>query len=272
MSWQAVARKDVRDAGTAKTLWILGGLFPLLFVALAVGISAFLDGEFDTFLRTGGATVSIAFPLLAIVLGYKSVIAERDSGSIALLLSLPHSRRDVAIGKFVGRSIVLSAPALVGFAVAAPVVATRYTGVSALQYVGFVAVSLVYGMAFLGIAIGLSMATTASRRVAAGAFGSYVVMVMFWTVLVDLVFFTLFRFRPSGTSDPPGWVPFAKLLNPSTAYSYLLGDGLGSGLGSPLSSLGDAWYTTPPVALLVLLAWVVVPVLVGYRRFDATDL
>src|SRR6056297_3229926 len=111
MSWKAIARKDVRDAGTSRTLWALTALLPVLFVALALGISAFVDREFDTFLQTGAALVSTTFALLGIVLGYKSVIAERNSGSIALLLSMPHSRRDVVIGKFVGRAVVFAGPA-----------------------------------------------------------------------------------------------------------------------------------------------------------------
>lgn len=272
MSWQAIARKDVRDAARAKSVWLLSGVFLVFFLGLTYFVPRVGDAEFDTFLALSGEVVGLFLPLVGIVLGYKAVITERESGSIALLLSLPHSRRDVAIGKFVGRSIVLAVPTAIGLAAAAPLVAIRYGSFAPLQYLGFSLLTILYGLVFVGIAIGLSMATTASRRVTAGAFGAYVVLVMFWLTLVNLLVLVLFRFQGTPLEDPPGWAVFAKLLDPSTAYVYLLGDGLGSGVLSPVAQFGSEWFTAPPMALAVLLGWIVVPMVLGYREFARSDL
>lgn len=272
MSWQAVARKDVRDAARAKSVWLLTAVFLAFFLGLTLFVPQLGDAEFDTFLALGAEIVGLFLPLVGIVLGYKAVITERESGSMALLLSLPHSRRDVAIGKFVGRSIVLAVPTSIGLAVAAPLVAIRYGSFAPLQYLGFSLLTILYGLAFLGIAIGLSMATTASRRVTAGAFGAYVVLVMLWLTIVDFVVLILFRFQDNPLTNPPDWAVVAKLFEPSTAYVYLLSDGIDSGVVTPFAQFGSAWFTEPPVALAVLLGWIVVPMVLGYREFAASDL
>lgn len=272
MSWRAVARKDVRDAGRAKSVWLLVAVFLVLFVGLAYAVPELGATEFDAFVSVAGSVVGLLLPLIGIVLGYKAVITERESGSMALLLSMPHSRRDVVVGKFVGRSIVLAVPTLIGLVAAAPVVLLRYDSLEPLQYLGFALLTLLYGLAFLGISIGLSASTTVSRRVTGGAFAAYVGLVMFWTSFVDLVVVILFRFQPSALASPPSWVPFAKLLDPGTAYSYLLADGIGSGVDPPLATLDEQWFTSPVVALALLLAWIVLPLAIGYRRFDRTDL
>jgi len=47
--------------------------------------------------------VTLFLPLVAIFAGYAAISKERTGGSLKLLLSLPHSRKDVIIGKVVGR-------------------------------------------------------------------------------------------------------------------------------------------------------------------------
>lgn len=272
MSWDAVARKDVRDAARAKSVWLLVAVFLVLFVGLAYAVPELGSTEFDAFLSISASVVGLVLPLIGITLGYKAVIAERESGSMALLLSMPHSRRDVVFGKFVGRSIVLAVPTLIGLAAAIPVVLVRYDAFEPVQYLGFAALTLLYGLAFLGISIGLSASTTVSRRVTGGAFAAYVGLVMFWTTLVDIAVVMLFRFQPDALVNPPDWVPLAKLLDPSTAYAYLIADGIGSGVDPPLAALDEQWFTSPAVALVLVLAWIAVPLVLGYRRFDRTDL
>lgn len=44
---------------------------------------------------------------------YGAILHERNSGSIRFLLGLPNSRRDIVVGKFLGRSGTVAVP-LVG--------------------------------------------------------------------------------------------------------------------------------------------------------------
>jgi len=272
MSWRAIARKDVSDAIRSRVLWLLLGVFLVVFLGLAYAVPKLADEEFDTFLAVSTAVVGLLVPLLAVVVGYKAVIDERTSGSMAILLSLPHSRRDVAVGKFLGRGVVLSGPIVLALLLAVPIVLLRYATFEPVTYLGFVVATVVFGLSFLGIAVGLSMATTASRRVVAGAFGAYIVFVMLWAGLVDFLVLVLFRFQENPLSDPPTWAVFAKLAEPTTAYQYVLAEGVEAGTPSPVDALGPQWFASPIVGLALLLAWILVPMTVGYWRFERADL
>lgn len=272
MNWNAIARKDVRDATRSKSVWLLLALFLVLFLGLTYAVSRLGDASFDSFLQTVVDTVVMLVPLVGIVLGYKSVIAERESGTIALLLSLPHSRRDVVVGTFLGRSVVLAVPVLVGTAVAGVFVALRFTDFAPGEYLVFVGLSVLLGLAFLSLAIGLSAGTRSERRVTWGAFGAYLSLVVLWNDLVWFLVMFLFRFRPGVFSDPPSWAVFLELAAPPVAFEFLSAELLGTAGGVPASGPGSPWFVEPWAALVILVGWIVVPLLVGYWRFDSTDL
>ena len=272
MTWQAVARKDFRDASRSKTVWLLTALFLLLFVGPAIAIPRFGEPLFTEFIDSSRGIVISVLPLVGIVLGYKSVIYERESGTLLLSLSLPHSRRDVAVGKFAGRSVVLTLPVLAGLLVAGIVVVALYDGVSILRYPSFILLTVLYGLAFLAIALAISMSTTSGRRVTAGAFGVYVVLVMFWTALVDLLVMVLYRFQPGEVPTPPDWALFLHMASPGEAYTHVLDTVFDLQYMGAHTALETPWYVNSWVAMVILLAWVVVPFAFGYLRFEKSEL
>lgn len=272
MTWLAVARKDVNDAARSKAVWGLTGLFAVVFLGIALALPRFGEAEFEDFVAVAVAIVRLLVPLIAIVVGYKSVIGERQTGSIALLLSLPHSRRDVAVGKYLGRSAVLGGPLLAALVLAVPLVFGFYDGVEPVGLLGFIGATVLYGLAFLGLVVGCSLATTSSRRLEVATFGAYVAFVLLWSGLVDFLTLLVFRFQGDPLSDPPAWALLGKLAEPTTAYRYLLADGLGIGSSVPVLHLDSQWYASPIVALAILFAWMVVPVALGYWRFRRSDL
>ncbi len=122
-----------------------------------------------------------------------------------------------------------------------------------------------YGAAFVGVAVGLSMATTADRWLTLGALGGYLVLVQLWNALVTIVVVVLHRGPPA---EPPDWSLLAGLAQPPVAFDRLLGLGGTStpGVSETITSL-DWW-----LALVVLVLWTVVPLAIGYRRFVASEL
>ncbi|QGN07316.1 ABC transporter [Halorhabdus sp. CBA1104] len=109
MSTLAVAKKDFRDALRSRALWGLSALFVLLSVLIAYAF-----GEFTTEMGVEEQTaeglayflasqIGLFVSVTAIVIAYKAIAGERESGSIKILLSLPHTRRDVLAGKVLGR-------------------------------------------------------------------------------------------------------------------------------------------------------------------------
>ncbi|MFC7059444.1 ABC transporter permease [Halovenus salina] len=193
MSWVAIARKDFLDAARSKTLWGLLVLF-VGYLGIITYLSQGQDAELLQFIELTAAGFVLFVPLVSIILGYKAIVDERESGTIALLLSLPHTRREMVLGKLVGRSVVLAIPVLVGLLGASAVIAVLFDSFPVVEYLLFALLSVLLGVAFLGIAIGLSMSTTSNRRVTTGAFGAYVVLGILWQDVVNAILLLLWRF------------------------------------------------------------------------------
>jgi ABC-type transport system involved in multi-copper enzyme maturation permease subunit len=272
MSWQAIARKDVRDAVRSRGLWVLFALLAVLSVGYAVGHSYLGERTFPAFL--GGLTglFAVALPVLAILVGYKSVIHERTGGSLFLTMSFPHSRWDYLLGKAVGRSVVLLAPTLVALAAAGVVGAFRYGTEGAALYPWFMLATALYGLAFVGVAVGLSMSTTIDRRITLGAFGAYVAFVTFWDGVHSLTMLILHRFDGSVLSNLPDWALLFRLLGPGESYRRLVRAGFDVDLATLYVGDGTPVYVDWWMGVLLLVAWFAVPLVLGYRRFDAADL
>lgn len=271
MSWRDVAHKDVHDASRSRTIWLLFGLFGILFVGFAVADSRLGRGDFATFLEGTAALTALLVPGVAILVGYKSIVDDRADGSLFLALSLPHSRRDFVAGTFLGRSVVLLAPTTVALAVAGLVGVGLHGSDGALAYPWFLFATGLYGLAFVGFAVGLSASTTADRWITVGAVGGYLLLVVAWDGVHSATLLILHRFDAGVLADLPDWALLFRLASPSESYVRLVRAGLDVGAGGRY--VGDApFYVDWWMALAILVAWSLVPLSVGYRRFRAADL
>ena len=274
MSWQAVAYKDFEDAVRSRWLLALTALFVLL-VSLAAYVTRPPPGQtvnsnaILNSLVVRDALVTTLIPLIALVVAYNAVVGERDTGSLKLLLSLPHSRADVVFGKVLGRTGALVVPVVVGFLLPAVVFLVASPVVfDAGHYLGFVVLTALLAAAFVAIAVGFSAATASHRLAIAGAIGIYFLFVPLWGA-VQFPLQLYFSF-----SGVPGWLPLSgqaifrllRLINPTGSFKILssafLSDSLFSGQSARIHIS----------ALSMLLAWLVVPPLLGYARFQSADL
>ena len=271
MSWRAVARNDVRGALAARGVWVLTAV--LLAALAGVGyVVPRLGGEgFDDYLGLLAPAAGALLPLVGLLLGYRAVVAARASGTAALALSLPNSRLDLALGKFLARAAVVAGSLALAAVVAGGYLAVEYATFAPARYLLFVLAMLGYTICFLALAMGLSMAVDSQRRVVAGAFGAYVALSMLWSTLVDVLALVLFRFRAVALAEPPSWVTFAKFAEPGTAFSYLVATELDGGV-APAAVAGVEPFVTAGNAVVVLLAWIVLPLVLGYLRFRDSEL
>ncbi len=272
MSWRDIAYKDVNDASRSRGVWVLFGLLAVLSVGYAFAHSYLGASAFPAFLGGLAGVVGVTLPLLGLLVGYKSVVYERTSGSLFLTLSFPHSRRDFLVGKLVGRSAVLLGPTLVALTAAGVVGAVRYGTEGVALFPWFLVATALYGLAFVGLAVGLSMATTVDRWITLGAFGGYFALVTLWGGLHSLTLVILHRFDTSVLANMPDWALLFRLAGPNEAYDRLLRAGFDVDLAARYAADGAPVYVDWWMALVVLAVWFAVPLALGFRRFESADL
>ncbi|WP_135830087.1 ABC transporter permease [Halorussus halobius] len=295
MSLPLVVREDLADAVRSKMVWGLVGAFVLVMAVLGVGLSAGGQADAERFMvffaSVGGELV---IPVAALVVGYLAVTGDRQSGRLRVLHGLPHSRRDIVLGKALSRGVVVVLATLASFAAGGVVVAAVYAELALETFVGFALLTTLLGLSFAGVAVGVSASTATRGRAMAGAIGSYVMFTLLWEPAVAGVHYAV-EGSLAGL-DAPAWYLGLKGLSPIAAYSRVADSLFGqhvSGLVGwsrmvedvPRTALqGDAlavsnrvagevpFYLTDAAAVAVLLAWAVVPVALGYRRFETADL
>ncbi|MFC6905413.1 ABC transporter permease [Halalkalicoccus tibetensis] len=296
MSWQAIARKDFADSIRSWWVLALSALFVVVFVVPAYFIGRESDViadqvgaetiTSDAFVNLLSSFVAFLIPIVAIVLAYAAVAGERDSGTLKLLLALPHSRRDVVLGKVIGRSAVIVLPILVGFLAAAIVFLITPVSLEVGNFVAFALLSALLGVVFVCLAVGISAAAGTRRRAMLGNVGVYVTFALFWASFAEGLVSLLDEYTDVGFGALVELQLATRLLNPVDAYQSLAailwtGDELGARVALFDGFVGQfyaqeldplAWYFSDPVVALLFLAWLVVPPVLGYLIFRDADL
>ena len=281
----AIAQKDFQDAVRSYLFLGLSVFFFTILVVPTVIIWYFAGEIPGTEATTENLIMRVHFftalliPLIGLVLGWKAIAGERANGSIKVMLSLPHSRTDVLVGKFLGRSAVLACSLAVGFLLAAGVVAALLGAFDVLDYLGLFVVSVVFGVVYTSLAVSISSLTDSTSIAGAIVFGVFVWFYLLWdTVTMAISLLVMFGHLPERE-----WIAqltlFYNNLNPGTAYANVLS--LATAFGEPteqeLAILeaafdGVPFYLEDWFALIVLLAWIAVPLVLAAYRFDRVDL
>ncbi|QIB76292.1 ABC transporter permease [Halogeometricum borinquense] len=306
MTWQAVARKEFDDS--IRSRWLHGATtFFVLFVGgaalLAFGFiypDRFKDASnlFGFFLDLG--IFSLSFPgLLALILGfialstsYGSITEERETGTMKLSLSLPNSRRDLIVGKLLGRGAVVIVGLLAGFLAAFVAMVATGTGISYGSFVPMIALTVLLAFAFVSIGLGISAVADTNREATLATLGLYLIFGILWKPIAEGIPKLLNYVAEQagmGALENVTRVKiglFLKYLNPLRTYETLsaqvyYGAARGRLLGAttgetlviePVLKQGIPPYLSGAAMMAILLAWIVVPAVVGYYVFQKQDL
>jgi ABC-2 type transport system permease protein len=292
MSWDVVARKDFSDAIRSRGLWALSALFivvfslpPLLRFYFETGQAqpGQSNGTSDAFIFLLKEAAALLVPIIAIVVAYASITHERESGTMKILLSLPHSRSDVVAGKVLGRSGVIAVPIAVGFVFSLVVLLLTSLSVKFANFFLFGLLTALLGVVFVGLAVGISAATKTSRRAMMSSIGVYMLFTFLWNWIVN----TLVGELDLATGTEIRTRLFLKLLNPTQAYKTLADTLIADtsrqarvamfGLFRQQEVSQQLPDTLPvhysdPFVLVYMAFWFAVPVALGYLRFSDADL
>jgi ABC-type transport system involved in multi-copper enzyme maturation permease subunit len=275
MSWQLVARKDLRDSIRRYHLHIASILTVLILGGTAYTTSRTFRGEAAPPEAVVGAVATVAtflIPLIAVGFSQGTVVGMRERGDLKLLLGLPFSRRDVVLGAFSGRFAFLMASLLIGLGIGTVVAIARGAGMAFDTLLFVTAMLAVLTAVFVALAIGISAAVSTETRAGALAIGTYFVFVFqLWSVVPFAALWVLSGFGLP--SQVPTWVHVIINVNPVVACWNVVVTLLPGG-GSFVADMpaSPPFYRTLPVALAVLAAWIAGPLALGYRRFAGTDL
>lgn len=276
MSWVVVAEKDFHDSIRAKSIWAMTAIFVLYAGGVAFlyglygGTDLFPGHEEVNMIGFIGVLLSsgvLFVPIIGLLAGYKAIVGERVSGSMKLLHGLPHTRRDIMLGKLVGRSLVVTVPVLVGYGVAAIIALVMVTEFNLLHYVLFVLLTVLFAITYVSISVGISAATAAESRTVAIVVGLWLVLLMGWQIGITGLQWVINGFSmPTGA--PPSWIVFLESLSPNPAYA-LAGHAF---FPEEYAPNHDVFYLEPWVGVVVITTWLLIPATGGYYRFRSADL
>ena len=271
MSLLAVADKDFQDTVRSRGMVILVALFSLLVSLFAYIVRP--QGEADQFATelllsslVGPVLVTGLVPLVGIVVGYNAVSGERESGSLKLLLSLPHSRADVVFGKVIGRGAALALAVLAGFLLPALVLIVIPVTFNAGSFFGYTIFAAVLGVVFVAIAVGCSAAMPTQQRALIAGIGVYALFVLLWGLITGQVLGALDGVVARLPASAEQIRTFLDVANPTTGIEVLANGFLADQLFAGETA------TQQVSAAAMLVFWTLAPPLAGLLKFDRDDL
>ncbi len=261
-----IAAKEFRDR--MRNRWVLA--VALVFTVFSLVIAYFGGAQqgavgFRSIEFTIASLVSLVIyliPLIALLLGFDAIVGERERGSLDLLLSLPITRLELLLGKYLGLAAALALSTLAGFGMVAVLLSRQMSWASMYHYFGFMLSSVLLGLAFLSLAVLLSVLARDRTRASGLAIATW----FFFVLVFDLLLLGVLV----GSGGRFGGEAFALLLllNPADVFRILnvfsledvrtlygLATVVPPAMGSPLK-MGGA-----------MLVWIAVPLALAHWRF-----
>ena len=262
----AVAAKEFRDR--LRNRWVLAvalvfALFSLV-IAYAGGAQQGAIG-----LRTVEFTITslvslviYLVPLIALLLGFDAIVGERERGSLDLLLALPITRGELLLGKYLGLAAALALSMGAGLALVGGLMWRQFGSAGLFHYSGFALSACLMGLAFLSLAVALSVLA----RDRAQATGLAIALWFFFVLVFDLLL--LGALVASGGQMGGDLFPYLLLLNPADVFRILnlfSLDDMRRLYG--LTSIVPPALANPWLMSATMLAWIVLPLGLARWRF-----
>jgi Cu-processing system permease protein len=264
-----VAGKELRDR--LRNRWVLA--VALVFTVFALVIAYFGGAQQGAVgLRSTEATIAslvslviYLIPLIALLLGFDAVVGERERGTLDLVLAMPITRLELLLGKYLGLAAALTLSTLLGFGLVALVLGAQ-AGKAALEpFGGFIVSSVLLGLAFLSLAVMVSVLAADRTR----ASGLSIALWFFFVLVFDLLMLGLLV-ASGGQMGELGAdaFPYLLLLNPADVFRILNVFSLEEVKNLyGLAGIVPAPLAKPWLMVLVMQAWIAAPLGVATWRF-----
>jgi Cu-processing system permease protein len=244
--------------------WILAITILLAALALALG---FLGSAPTGTVKVDPLTVTVVslsslsiflIPLLALLLSYDAIVGEAEGGTLALMLTYPLSRGQIAIGKFLGHLSILALATLLGYGFAGLALQAVRGEISLAAWEPFFALigaSILLGASFLAMGYLISARVRARSTAAGIALGVW----LFFVVIYDMALLGALV-ADQGRSLGAAQINMLLLLNPSDVYRLLNLTGYeNTAMFSGMAGLSKQTGLGMPLLVAVQLAWIALP-------------
>lgn len=201
-------------------------------------------------------------PLIALILGFDAIVGERERGSLDLLLSMPITRVELLLGKYLGLAAALACSTIVGFGLVGILLAVKLPLAAMYHYAGFMLSSVLLGMAFLSLALLVSVVAADRTR----ASGVAIALWFFFVLVFDLLL--LGALIATGGKLGSDALPYLMLLNPADIFRILnifSFDEVRTLYG--LATVFPERMADPLVLGSLMAAWIVAPLAVAAWKF-----
>lgn len=275
-----VIKKEFLDNVRNRWILALSGTFVALtllvsyFGATQTGGGAGLQGFTETVVGMVSIVV-ILVPILGLMVSYGAVVGEKEGGSLQLLLSMPITRRQVLLGKFLGLGAVITTAVLSGLGLAGLVILVSVGTEGWESFLLFLGGTILFALVF--VSLGTLLSTGAKRRsLAVGlAVLLWFVIALIYELVVSGIYValggTLIFLPGQGPLTFPDWFFVAGMVNPAQAYGYFASRVFdftaGFGFEYVVPDFVNIATTTAS-----MVAWIVVPFLVAMILFQRQDL
>ncbi|MFQ5837524.1 MAG: ABC transporter permease subunit [Thermoplasmata archaeon] len=271
-------KKEFLD--NVRNRWIIA--ISAIFIILTLVVSYFgaaltgggtgFQGLSDTVIGMLSIEVFLV-PILGLMLAYGTVVGEKERGSIHLLLSMPITRLETILGKFLGLMGVIMVSILTGLGIAGAIIMASAGTEGWENYVVLILGSMMFALAFLSI--GLLLSTLAGRR--STTMGLAVFLWFFFVMIFDLILAGVYvamggtiSFLP-GETTLPDWYYAISIANPYDAFGYYTMSTFGF-TGAFGYSYNFPSFVNVGTSALSMILWTVISLGISVWRFQRQDL
>lgn len=263
---RVIAVKEFRDRIRNRWLLAVALIFSLFALAIAY-FGAAQQGEvgfrgIDVTVASLVSLVIYLVPLIALILGYDAIVGEKERGSLELLLSMPITRFEILLGKYLGLAAALATSTVIGFGAGLLPLANEVTPHDLFHYGGFVFSAILMGLAFLSISMLVSVIAVDRVR----ASGIAIALWFFFVLIFDLLLMGALVV----SQGKLGSTVFAAILMLNPADVFRLLNIFSSQQVQNMYGLATVMpdsLTNPMVLFTIMLGWIVTPFLLANWRF-----
>jgi len=280
MSTFTVAWDDFRNARRSQIVLAVIGVFTGLVSLIFFAEMNQFDDPYRTLYDVMVFTMFV-FPLFLAPLAYRSIAGDRISGTIKFVMGLPNRRREYFLGKLASRLGVAGAAVLLSLLVGFVISAATFTNFpDPVRFLKLAALSVLYVLSFVSLFVAISAATASRSRAMFGAIGAYFLLIPFWFGFLPLLNLGTILDATTGflgvdlSQDTRAYI---NLISPATAYHQSTKT-VFSGLFEQYVPIAERYakedelYAETWFSVLVMLAWTVGSLTLGYLQFKRSEL